>query len=74
MTTAIDDPLSASLSQIRAACAVGFDSAYLAAQEALKGYKFLPEPLCNVLSILESNRNSWRTALCCGKGVSRDVD
>ncbi|OAA69348.1 NAD(P)-binding domain protein [Akanthomyces lecanii RCEF 1005] len=46
ITTAVDDPLSAPLSDIQAARTVGFDSAYLAAQEALHGFKSLPDQLC----------------------------
>jgi len=42
LTTPPDDPLSASLELISAARTVGFDSAYIATKEALRGFKILP--------------------------------
>ncbi|KAI1741386.1 putative short chain type dehydrogenase [Xylaria scruposa] len=43
LVTPPEDPFSASLETIKASRAVGFDSAYIAAQEALTGFKLLPK-------------------------------
>ncbi|KAI1753939.1 putative short chain type dehydrogenase [Xylaria castorea] len=42
LVTPPDDPFSASLETIKASRTVGFDSAYITAQEALRGFKQLP--------------------------------
>ncbi|KAJ5409144.1 hypothetical protein N7509_003027 [Penicillium cosmopolitanum] len=42
LITPHDDPLSAPLGTINAARTVGFDSAYIAAQHALQGFRMLP--------------------------------
>ena len=42
LLTPPDDPLSASLETIEESRKIGLDSAYVAAQEALKGFKTLP--------------------------------
>jgi hypothetical protein len=43
LTTPPDDPYSASLSTLIESRNVGLDSAYIAAQEALQGFKELPD-------------------------------
>jgi hypothetical protein len=43
LTTPPDDPFSASLETLIESRDVGLDSAYIAAQEALKGFKELPD-------------------------------
>jgi hypothetical protein len=43
LTTPPDDPFSASLETLIESRNVGLDSAYIAAQEALKGFKELPD-------------------------------
>lgn len=45
LLTPPDDPFSASLETINASRTVGFDSAYITAQQALRGFKQLPSSM-----------------------------